>query len=247
VRRLPILTFHALDEGSPPLSFPPDVFVRGMRGLHRDGWRALPLGEAVRLLFTGALPGRTLALTFDDGYRSVHDRALPVLEELGWPATVFLAPGGAPPAPGRRLPPMEGREMLSWEEAGLLLRRGWEVGAHTLHHADLCRLAPAQAEEEILRSREVLEQALSVPVRLFAYPFGRWSRAAAAAVRRGFDAACTDRLGLADPGDDRHLLPRLEAHYFRTPGLLGILGSPLLGPYLSARGLPRALRRLLTG
>jgi peptidoglycan/xylan/chitin deacetylase (PgdA/CDA1 family)/CelD/BcsL family acetyltransferase involved in cellulose biosynthesis len=51
------------------------------------------LGPAMEALGTGqALPPRAVALTFDDGYRSHLEIAAPLLEQLGLPATFFLAP-----------------------------------------------------------------------------------------------------------------------------------------------------------
>jgi len=37
-----------------------------------------------------ALAAGAFVLTFDDGFRGVREHALPVLERLGWPFTVFL-------------------------------------------------------------------------------------------------------------------------------------------------------------
>jgi len=55
----------------------------------------LPLKEAVeRLRDEKPLPRAPVALTFDDGFRSVLTTALPVLEKHGAPATVFLVTGG---------------------------------------------------------------------------------------------------------------------------------------------------------
>lgn len=54
----------------------------------------LPLADLLAALDRGALPpGRSVCITFDDGYRDNRSRALPVLEALGLPATLFLATG----------------------------------------------------------------------------------------------------------------------------------------------------------
>ena len=93
---LPILTFHALDDKRSPLSFPPELFRRGMRQLHQAGFRTVSANRAAHLLREGKpLPGRLMAITFDDGYRSVFEHGLPVLEQLGYTATVFLNTGPA--------------------------------------------------------------------------------------------------------------------------------------------------------
>lgn len=56
-------------------------------------FNVLPLGDAVRACVNGRLPPRAACITFDDGYRSLHDLALPVLREFGLPATVFITSG----------------------------------------------------------------------------------------------------------------------------------------------------------
>lgn len=53
----------------------------------------LPLGDAVRLLSSGKLPARTIAITFDDGYRDNYTTARPILASLDIPATCFVSTG----------------------------------------------------------------------------------------------------------------------------------------------------------
>ncbi len=90
--RLTILIFHRVLERPDPLQDIPDAreFRRQME-LVRRNFRVLALPEAVARLKEGTLPARALSITFDDGYRDNHDVALPILEELGIPATFFIA------------------------------------------------------------------------------------------------------------------------------------------------------------
>lgn len=93
--RMAILIYHrVLPEPDPLLPDLPDVtrFAWQMR-LLADYFQPLPLAEAAARLQAGDLPPRSVCVTFDDGYRDNLECAVPVLEELGVPATVFVAPG----------------------------------------------------------------------------------------------------------------------------------------------------------
>jgi len=61
-----------------------------MEILAQSGCRVLDLGEALRLLQKGQLPARSVAITFDDGWADFPLHAFPVLQEHGFPATVYL-------------------------------------------------------------------------------------------------------------------------------------------------------------
>lgn len=93
--RLLVLSWHNIE---PTWCFPaePSAGLRGfrqqLRAVHRFG-NPVPLGLALAALKEGrALPPRAVALTFDDGYRDNLTHALPELERLGIPATIFLVP-----------------------------------------------------------------------------------------------------------------------------------------------------------
>lgn len=233
---VPVLTFHGLEAPRSLVGFPPALFRRCLARIAERGWRVLPLLDLVGLLERREpLPARSLVLTFDDGYASVAREALPVLAEHGMPATLFVLGG-----PSSSL---HGRPLLDRGALAEVVAAGHAIGAHSLTHPDLTRLAAADAEREIAGSRAALEDALGVAVEAFAYPGGRHDARARELVARSFRCGCSDRLGLVGADSALPALPRVETWYLARRGLVDLVGSPLLPAYLAARAVPRSLRR----
>lgn len=90
--RLCVINYHRILEAADPLlESEPDVATfRWQMELLASCFNVLPLYDAVQLLRVGRIPPRAVCITFDDGYRSVHELALPILQEFGFPATVFV-------------------------------------------------------------------------------------------------------------------------------------------------------------
>lgn len=237
--RLPILTFHALDAKSDAIAFPPERFERGLQTLHERGYRSIALTDAADLARGGkGFPDDTFVLTFDDGYQSVHEHALPLLQRFGLTATVFV-PVGADGCPPR----LEGREMLDANGIRALRSAGIHVGAHTVSHRDLTRLSDDQLEAEVRNSKAFLEDVLGEQVTTFCYPYGRHDRRVREVVGRHFQCACSDRLGLVTSGSDPLALERVDAYYLRSGRRLAWIAEPWFPWYLQLRALPRRLRR----
>ena len=94
-RRLLILCYHSIaiddeHEWSGTYSMSPTLLESRLRMLRDGRYNVLPLDEAVRRLYAGTLPPRSVALTFDDGMFDFRARALPLLQQFGFPATVYL-------------------------------------------------------------------------------------------------------------------------------------------------------------
>ena len=247
--RLPILTFHDLSQDRAPISFPPELFERGMTMLRERGFGTISLTDAAALIARGErFPERSMVITFDDGYESVYEHAFPVLQRLALTATVFLTVGRQRTAEtDARLPSLEGRTMLSWREIREMHAAGIEFGAHTLTHPDLTRLPPDRVETEMRESKAVIEDALGGTVQAFCYPYGRHDDRSRAAAQKLFACACSDKLGLATVRSDPHAFERVDAYYLRTDRRFGLMPTRLFPWYISARAIPRRLRRALTG
>ncbi|MGH2796418.1 MAG: polysaccharide deacetylase family protein [Solirubrobacterales bacterium] len=192
-----ILCYHAVSERwHAPLSITPRALESQLEFLIRRGYRGATFREAI------LTPGpKTLAVTFDDGYRSVTELARPILSGLGLPATVFVptAFAGTPkptawPGTDHWLGGEHEHELapMSWEELRALAGQGWEVGSHTRTHPHLTRLDDAGLHAELEGSRSDCERHLGLPCRSLAYPYGDHDeRVVAAAARAGYETAGT--------------------------------------------------------
>ena len=245
--RVPILTYHSLDDSGSVISMPPQKFREQMLALaaHRfTGIRFDELAEAWK--GRGTLPERPVVLTFDDAFSNVLEHAAPVLSGLGFRATIFAVAGQCgrfndwPQESGiPRLP------LLSFADLAQLVDRGFEIGGHSLTHAPLSELTPESARREIVESQQILEDRIGTAVATFAYPFGLVTPAAVEIVRQHYRAACSTRLATARRCDDRHLLPRIEMYYWREGVLFQLFGTSLGTGYLRLRAFGRCIRQAL--
>jgi len=114
----------------------------------------------------------SVAITFDDALESFADNAVPVLERLNLPATVFAVADamGSQPLWGESYFSPDERVMST--ETLRSLPKNIAVGSHTLTHRDLAALSSREAAREIGESRQLLEAMVGRPVTLFSFPFG---------------------------------------------------------------------------
>ncbi len=169
---LRILIYHRITDDSDPLALSPIKFREQMEYLAANGFGALDVVTALDLLYAGQLEPRTVAITFDDGFEDVLDNAHPVLTELGFAATVFVATaviggdasyGWAPP----------GASTLSWDQIRRLDPAGvLRFEPHSTTHPDLTALDDADTRGEIEESKAELERQIGRETHAFCYPSG---------------------------------------------------------------------------
>ncbi len=240
-----ILTYHSISGGVSPTQISTALFTAHMQWLH-DHARVVPLGDVLAALRNGkGAPQRMVALTFDDGYSDFYSSAAPVLRRLKLPATVFvptaLRNAGEPaPKKGEWCP--QGT-LLNWQQVNELAGDGFEFGSHSITHPVLTDLPPEQANHEIRGSRLELEQCLGRRVTFFAYPYGRWNDSVRDLVQRHYSAACSTGAGVVMPDSDPFALPRVDAHYVRTPAALRSMFTARFLAYVATRRLIRRVRR----
>jgi peptidoglycan/xylan/chitin deacetylase (PgdA/CDA1 family) len=233
-----VLYYHAVSDRWPaPLAVSPDRLRTQLEYLRGQGYEGVTFSQLV----AGDRPRRAMAVTFDDGYRSVFDRALPLLSELGMTGTVFVPTGltgVSEPMSWRGIEqwvgtPFEDELMpLSWDQARALRDAGWEIGSHTVSHARLPDLGHAAVVRELVDSRERLARELGVPCRTLAYPYGAQDRRVREAAREaGYAAAAGVRVGPLDP----YCWPRVGAYAHDVPWRFRLKVSPMTRTFRATR------------
>jgi peptidoglycan/xylan/chitin deacetylase (PgdA/CDA1 family) len=178
------LAYHAVGPapaGTPlPATFVPDAeFERQMDYLARHR-KVVPLSELDRDPDGGATQ---VAITFDDGYRSILERAAPILERYGFSATVFVPTawlGDRNRWDGEDLAELD---LMTGAELVELASRGFEIASHGHRHIDMAAQSIEAVREDVEASVARIEELLGRRPRHLSYPYGRSSQAARDVVR----------------------------------------------------------------
>jgi peptidoglycan/xylan/chitin deacetylase (PgdA/CDA1 family) len=204
-----ILLYHALGAN------PPAVTENGFR--QQVAWLAknasiVPLDD---LLKATSADGLQVAITFDDGYASLHDQVAPLLAEYGATATVYLNTGrighSTRNASDAALGHYPNEHFLTWSEVGSLVDAGWTIGSHGVEHLDLTRQDADAVARELADSKREIEFRLGQPCQHFAYTWGRFTPTLQHAVRNaGYISAVSGLHGPVTSDSDRYALPRID-------------------------------------
>jgi peptidoglycan/xylan/chitin deacetylase (PgdA/CDA1 family) len=234
-----VLTFHSIDESGSVLSYPSEMFERLLAALKRCG---IPILDLDTLLQPSTLQG--IALTFDDGMRTVFTRALPILRSYSAPAHLFLTTSVVGATNRWRSQPVGAPsfEMLQWSEIAALQEAGVRIEAHTARHPDLRRLSDANLREECESADEIIALRLGIRPRYFAYPYGLSDTRVRNFTRQRYCASFTTDLRELRRNEDKAALPRLDAYYLRNGVIFGNLRAFHARAYLALRRAFRLFR-----
>ena len=135
------------------------------------------------------IPPRSAVVTFDDGWKSQYEVAWPIMKKYGYPFTMFIYTEGV------RGGSLGGGEAITWEQLADMRDNGVDIEGHSATHQDLreghtitlisggkrtrTKVTGPQYEEwmqnEVVGSKQLLEQRLGIKVNCFAVPFGNYN------------------------------------------------------------------------
>jgi peptidoglycan/xylan/chitin deacetylase (PgdA/CDA1 family) len=218
MRELAILAYHKVGEPPPGgwrswFYVPEDEFASHLEYLRDSEWEVVGAKTFLRGLDEPeVLPEKAALLTFDDGYRSMATVAAPILAGFAFPSVLFVPTDfiGGTNAFEDGAEPVEA--ICGWDHLRSLGFFGVSVHSHGVSHRAFSKMGDSERDEELVRSKAVLEEGLGKPVEIFAYPYGDSGPegASLAVERAGYRAACLYKGGVERvPGHDPFRLSRL--------------------------------------
>ena len=171
-----VLLYHHVSSDTPPsTSVSPGAFLAHLEYLQEQNFAVLHLTDILAAMRNGTpLPKKTVAITFDDAYQSVHDTAMPMLAARGWPFTVFV---------NTEATSTSSSLYMDWGDLRRVLAAGGDVQNHSHRHGYLAYPVAGETPEawrdrvleDIEIAQSLIQTHLGTTPTLFAYPYGEYS------------------------------------------------------------------------
>ena len=204
----PILEYHMVQQEDPKDAYaynvPVEDFQQQLDYLQEQGYTTISIRDYLRakkgLL---QLPEKPIILTFDDGYESNYKELLPILEERGLKATIFMVTNDI------------GKDgYLSWQQLKDMEKRGIEIGSHTANHLPLTGMSLEEAREEVKLSKLLMEWNGMKTIYTLSYPNGKYTTDLEQMLKEEeYLAAVTGDAGLNTFDTDPYQLQRINIHH----------------------------------
>jgi len=204
-----ITIYHHVDDSTPPsTSLSPAQFHEQMQYLADNDftiWRLDRLLQALRE--KTPIPDRTVAITFDDGYISIHDTALPMLQAFDFPFALFLSTG---PIDDNQ------RGYMNWDQVRELSEAGVMIANHMVSHPHMIDNRPGETDaqrlrrmrEELLHAEQRIEEETGQSHRVLAYPYGEYDIDILAMIEEEGFIGLAQNSGAVGHHSDLRALPR---------------------------------------
>lgn len=181
----------------------PAEFEKQLKWLKDNSWHFVTMKQLIENNDT--LPPKSVALTFDDGFEDNYTNAFPIMKKYGAVGTLYLVVDRHQRdwSTNKKAHHNTGELMrepkLSDAQVTEMIHSGvFELGAHTITHANLANLSSDEKRSEIEGSKTQLEELFATHVGSFAYPFGIYDQQDVEITKKtGFRSAVTTEAGIS--------------------------------------------------
>ncbi len=221
---VPILMYHYIrpapsiytDYMGYRLTVTPSDFNEQMDWLVANGYHPVDFND-LRAYFGGVmpLPSKPVVITLDDGYADLYTAAYPILHSHKFKAVAYIVTSFV--GQSRYV---TAAQVVEMDHSGI------QIASHTVDHANLSKASMYWVQAQLASSKTWLENLTGHSVVDFAYPSGKYSATAVAALEAtGYDTAVTEQFGTLHSRADRYLWTRVR-----------VGGGELLGDFAASLG-----------
>lgn len=195
-----VLMYHRFgDDRFPATNIRIDQFRAHLDYLRDNQYSVIPLSRLIAALDSGeSLPPKAVVITIDDAFRSVFETGHPILQEYGFPYTVFVSTDALDQSLS---------DYMTWDELAELADAGVSIANHGASHESLLKVADVAAD--VTQAQARLEEHVESLDGVFAYPYGEFDIGATKVLGDlGFRYAFGQHSGAVDAASPRLSLPR---------------------------------------
>lgn len=199
---------HVADDTPRSTSLTADELRIQMQYLRDHNFEVWPLDRLLDALQQRTpMPERVAALTFDDAYISIYETAFPMLQEFGFPFTLFVS---TQPVDDNQ------RGYTTWDQIREMGEAGVIIANHMVHHPHMVDALPGETNEqrisrmraELLSAQQRIEQETGQTHRIMAYPYGEYDNDITAMIEDEDFIALAQNSGAVGYHADFTALPR---------------------------------------
>ena len=110
------------------------------------------------------IPKKSILITFDDGWRSVYEKAYPIMKKYGLIGTQFVIGDYANEESG--VP-----SYSDWNELKTMQDNGWNMEAHGMQHTKMLSLSESEFREQLTGIKTEVRDNLGTTPKSFVFPF----------------------------------------------------------------------------
>ncbi|MBQ4834327.1 polysaccharide deacetylase family protein [Pseudoalteromonas sp. MMG010] len=207
-----ILQYHHVSNTLPSVtSISGDTFTEHLRYLKTNNYNVVALNTLINALEQGKmLPDKTVAITFDDGYKNNYEQAAPILEKFGYPYTIFVNP---------TLIDEKMNYVMGWDHLRELAKKGALIANHSAQHNYLHQKLKGETDtqwqlrikNDILHSQTRIKQEIGHDFKYLAYPYGEFNNALQVLITELGFVGIGQHSGAVSQYSDFSRLPRFPA------------------------------------
>ena len=206
--KVPILMYHSISSRKSKLSVTQNNFEKQMQFLRKNNYKSISFDDLDYL----DNKSKYFIITFDDGYENVFKYALPILKKFNFTSTCFFVTNyiGKYNVWDENDINIAKEKLMTCDQILIWFKNGMSIGAHTANHKNLSEINLDQKKSEILDSINFFKSKLSLDIKYFSYPFGRYDNQTLDLIKKNFKFAVTTKRSRFIPGKFKyHEIPRV--------------------------------------